>query len=219
MDNDTLPAPETEQEQARSPLLGDCLRSLRSRRGLTLAAVSKATGIAVSTLSKVENHQLSLTYDKLLQLADGLGADISELFTQEAHRRGQGWRSFTPAETGRTIATANYDYRYLCTDLAAKKMIPITIAVRARSMEEFGPLIRHSGEEFVYVVKGEVVFCSELYKPLPMPAGSAVYFDARMGHGYLNTGETEAEILCVCSSPEGELNSILAAMTPLRPGP
>lgn len=214
MDNELATAPPPDQD--RSTLLGDCLRNLRTRRGLTLTAVAKLTGIAVSTLSKVESHQLSLTYDKLLQLANGLGADISELFTEEAHTRGKGWRAFDAPPAGPGIATANYNYHYLCADLAAKKMIPIRIAVRARTMEEFGDFVRHSGEEYVYVVKGEVVFHSEFYKPLPMPTGSSVYFDARMGHAYLNIGETEAEILCVCSSPESELDTIVRKMAVFR---
>jgi len=210
MRNDIGSPADTEQE--RSSLLGDCLRGLRNRRGLTLVAVSKLTGISISTLSKVENHQLSLTYDKLLQLANGLGADISELFTQETHQRGKGWRSFNPPRVGASIPTPNYDYRYLCADLSSKKMIPITATVRARSMDEFGDFVRHSGEEFVYIIKGDVLFCSEFYKPLPMPAGSSIYFDARMGHAYLNSGEAEAEILCICSSPESELDSVMAKM-------
>ncbi|WP_163362811.1 helix-turn-helix domain-containing protein, partial [Klebsiella aerogenes] len=60
------------QSPAR-PLLGDCLKAARRIRGLTLKEVSERTGMALSTLSKVENHQMSLTYDKLLQLSAGLG--------------------------------------------------------------------------------------------------------------------------------------------------
>ena len=49
------------------PRLGQCLRAVRHRHGLTLQDVVERTGVALSTLSKVENDQMSLTYDKLLQ--------------------------------------------------------------------------------------------------------------------------------------------------------
>ena len=48
--------------------------------GLTLAETSARTRLAVSTLSKVENGQLSLTYNKLVQLSEGLEIDISTFF-------------------------------------------------------------------------------------------------------------------------------------------
>lgn len=205
-----LPQTNSEKPPETSPLLGDCLRNIRQRQGLTLMEVSRKTGIAVSTISKVENHQMSLTYDKLLQLANGLEVGISELFSLDPHSRGKAWRSYTPPNEGPSLPTANYNYRYLCADLPEKKMIPITATVQARTIEEFGDFIRHSGEEFIYVLKGSIIFFSEFYKPLPMPSGSSVYFDARMGHAYINAGEGEAVVLCLCSAPEAELDSVLA---------
>ncbi len=59
--------------------LGDILRDIRSRNHWTLAEVSAMTGLAVSTLSKVENNQMQLTYDRLIQLAQGISVDIAEL--------------------------------------------------------------------------------------------------------------------------------------------
>ena len=56
-----------------------CARFARSL-SLTLAETSARTGVAVSTLSKVENGQMSLTYDKLVQLSEGLEIDISTFF-------------------------------------------------------------------------------------------------------------------------------------------
>src|SRR5215212_1490394 len=60
--------------------LGAALRAIRSQMRLTLADVSARTGVSVSTLSKVENGQLSPTYDKLVQLSEGLEVDIGAFF-------------------------------------------------------------------------------------------------------------------------------------------
>src|ERR1700753_1057782 len=63
---------------------GGALRALRVQRGWTLAEVSKPTDLPISTLSKIENDRVSLTYDKLARISTGLGVDISQLFTPQA---------------------------------------------------------------------------------------------------------------------------------------
>jgi transcriptional regulator with XRE-family HTH domain len=62
------------------PSLGQLIRRLRQHNGWTLKDLSKRSGIPVSTLSKVEHDQMSLTYDKLFLLSKGLGMRMSELF-------------------------------------------------------------------------------------------------------------------------------------------
>ena len=58
------------------PTLGRILKELRNHRGWTLKEMSERSGIPVSTLSKVENDRLTLTYDKLLQLSQKLNIRI-----------------------------------------------------------------------------------------------------------------------------------------------
>ena len=63
---------------SESPTLGALIRGLRSRKGWTLKEMSANSGIPVSTLSKVEHGQLTLSYDKLSQLSQKLGMRMSE---------------------------------------------------------------------------------------------------------------------------------------------
>ena len=65
---------------ASRPNLGQRLRDLRTRNNWRIADVSRLTGLASSTISKVENGRMSLTYDKLQQLAHGLSLDLADLF-------------------------------------------------------------------------------------------------------------------------------------------
>ncbi len=109
------------------PILGDCLRAARRTRGLTLKAVASRTGIALSTLSKVENHQMSLTYDKLLQLSAGLEMEIAELFhppgsAAPAAPLCTARRSIARAGEGQLVQTEFYSYLYQCTDLLGLKL-------------------------------------------------------------------------------------------------
>lgn len=203
------------QEQ---PRLGDCLRSLRRKHGWTLQDVSTLTGVAVSTLSKVENDQMSLSYDKLLQVCEGLGIHVTELLSGS----GKGpsprtRRSVTqPANTLRQL-TRNYDYYYLATDLVRKRMVPIRAFARARSLDQFGPLTRHAGEEFLIVLKGEIELHTDQYAPVRLKQGESVYIDSTMGHAYLSVGEGDAEMLCVCSGEEPEMEQTLLSLNVIEP--
>ncbi len=61
------------------------LKKLRIQKGWTLQEVSRRTGYPVSTLSKIENDRVSLTYDKLTRISAGLEVDFASLFgAQEA---------------------------------------------------------------------------------------------------------------------------------------
>jgi transcriptional regulator with XRE-family HTH domain len=188
------------------PRLGAALRALRRRHGWTLADVSGRTGFAVTTLSKVENDRISLSYDKLLRLSEGLQIDIEELFVSPAQHSGQaqisGRRSVNRRDEGTLIGTRNYDYRFLNVDIVHKKLIPIVTDIRSRTLEEFGPLVKHPGEEFVYVLEGEVEVHTELYAPFTLTAGESVYLDSTMGHAYLAKGQGLCRTIGICSTAD-----------------
>ena len=194
---------------SHTPTLGALLRSLRSREGWTLKEMSEKSGIPVSTLSKVEHDRLTLTYDKLQQLSRRLGIRMSELFAEEpddANIQVTARRSLGDLESAVRVETPNYDYYYLCTELRRKRMIPVLTKIRAKSAEEFGKLVHHSGEEFIYVLKGKVVVRTEFYDPITLEAGKALYIDSSMGHAYLAAIDCEeAEVLGVMSSSDEDL--------------
>jgi transcriptional regulator with XRE-family HTH domain len=207
------------------PNLGASLRALRFKRRLSIADVSEVTGIAKSTLSRVENDQLSLTYSKLLQLCRGLSIDIAELFSGQstaAEVRPSARRTFTQPGAGRPIVVGRQSYAYLCTELAGKKMTPMTGTITSRTLAESNGLLRHEGEEFSYVLEGRMELHTEFYAPLVLDPGGSVYFDSTMGHAYVSVGDVPLKILCVCTTPEHLLEHSLnpeGAATAAKPAP
>jgi len=188
--------------------IGEKLRALRKHRRLTLGMLGKRTGYSVSALSKMENERLGLTYDKLARLAVALEVDLSTLFTDDVQvERPQavGRRSIARKGIGKGVSTGNYDYLYISPELSKKQMVPIVVKIHATSIEEFGPLIRHGGEEWIYVIKGEIEVHSEFYQPECLREGDSIYLDSRMGHAYISKTAGGAEVVSVCSAPEVEL--------------
>lgn len=194
---------------AATPTLGTLLRGLRARHGWTLKDMSEKSGIPVSTLSKVEHDRLTLSYDRLQQLSRRLGMRMSDLFAEDDGGNDQpitARRSIGDMAHAVRVETPNYDYYYLCTELRRKRMVPVTAKVRAKSLDQFGALVRHAGEEFFYVVKGRIVVHTEFYDPVILDEGQSMYIDSTMGHAYLVAdGCEEAEIMGVMASGDDEL--------------
>lgn len=201
--------------RSNPPTLGEVMRGIRTRNGWTLKEMSARSGIPVSTLSKVEHDRLTLSYDKLQQLSQRLNIRMSDLFAEDAGDsapRVTGRRSVGTIDTAVRVTTDNYDYHYLCTDLRQKRMIPIITRIRARSASEFGELVHHQGEEFIYVIEGRIEVHSEFYDPVVLDAGQGIYIDLSMGHAYVVAdGCDEALVLGVCSSAdEGLMDSLMS---------
>ncbi len=191
----------TSSPGASEPRLGAALRALRAERGWTLAELSGRTGLSISTLSKVERDKISLTYDKLLQVTRGTGADIAELFaTPGAPPVPAARRSINRIGAGRQLLTPAYDYWYLSTDLVRKQFVPMIGTPLASTLEEFGELVRHEGEEFVFVLDGAIEVHTEDYAPFVLRRGESAYLDSTMGHAYLRRGRGRCRVLAVCSA-------------------
>ena len=195
--------------KSQQPTIGRLLRSLRARNHWTLKQMSARSGIPLSTLSKVEHDRLTLTYDKLQMLSQRLNMTMSELFaesTDTPEPAVTARRSLGRHRRRRADQHAELRLPLPLPELRRKRMIPVLANVRAKSLEEFGDLVRHSGEEFTYIIEGRVVLHTEFYDPKVMEVGESVYIDSNMGHAYLaGEGCDEAVVLCICSSAEETL--------------
>lgn len=201
---------------AEANLLGASLRALRQRNNWSLAEVAAKTGLATSTLSRIENNRLSLTYEKLLQLSRGLGVDLTELLSggqQPAVGMPSGRRAVTAPNEGRIIQAEHYYYRYLATELTGKKMTPIIGTTTATNIREVGGYLRHEGEELVYVLSGTLEVHTEFYEPVRIEAGGCIYFDSTMGHAFLSVEGKPVTFLSVTSSPETNLQEVAIGRT------
>ena len=177
--------------------LGKRLRQLRREKSLTLDEAGRLTGLAASTLSKIENDQMSPTFDVVQKLAIGFDIDITEMFAGTSGQHAAGRYSVTLAGTGRPMETAVYNHRLLAAELKNKKILPFVTTIKARSVEEFSAWSQHSGEEFLYVLQGEICFQTEHYEPTILGTGDSIYIDSSMQHACYTTSPDDAVVLWV----------------------
>lgn len=177
--------------------LGQMVRDARKRLGWTLEETGRRAGIGRSTLSKIENNQTSPGFDIVRRLTTALNLETPQLFVQSGLSDISGRRDVTRKGEGERKATATYMHELLCNDLSSKAMLPYVSTITARDISEFENWIRHGGEEFMFVLSGDLMFHTEHYRPLAMSAGDSVYYDSDMGHCCVSIGEEDAKVLWV----------------------
>lgn len=179
--------------KTHSETLGNLMRGLRLRRHWTLRE------------PKVEHDRLTLGYPKLQQVSERLKMQMSELLAGAGPMSDSptlGRRSFGTLERATHVTTLNFEYFLFCSDLRKKQMSPFVARILTKSLQEFGELVRHAGEEFIYVLTGRVEVHTEFYEPAILAPGECIYIDSNMGHAYVvASGCDEATVLGSCASP------------------
>lgn len=181
--------------------LGHRVRKIRQARGWRLADLAERTGLAVSTISKMERNEISLTYDRLMALAQGLGLDVGELFDADTEGFQRGILSVTRAGQAPLHETRNYVYEMLGSDLTGKHMIPMIGTVKAHERSDFAQYASHPGEEFLMLLEGTLEVHISGRDTIRLAPGDSMYFDSGLGHMYISAGNRDARILVVCWKP------------------
>ncbi len=199
LDQQNLQVERADSDARVEPMqLGQRVREIRLSQNLTLEEASKLTGLARSTLSKIENEQISPTFSAVTKLVNGLGIDMPQLFTQPKRERGGGGRrDITRLGEGRPHPTPTYEHELLATSLTRKKMIPYRTVVRARDFDAYSEWVRHDGEEFLYVLEGEIMLYTEFYEPILLKQGDSAYYDCEMGHALVSVSDADAAVIWV----------------------
>ncbi|HEU5068706.1 MAG TPA: XRE family transcriptional regulator, partial [Sphingomicrobium sp.] len=187
------------EEPVEGPMqVGRVLQRLRRARKWTLQDASDATGISLSTLSKIEREELSPTVTTLVRMAAGFKVEVASFLSEHATQAPiSGRRSITYSGKGKLAATGTCDNVWLCSDLARKKMTPIRTRVRARSVNEYAEWARYNAEIFLTVLEGRMMVHSEIYAPVELGPGDSMYYDASARHAWTSVSEEDAIVLWV----------------------
>jgi DNA-binding transcriptional MerR regulator/mannose-6-phosphate isomerase-like protein (cupin superfamily) len=168
------------------------LRQLRARRGLSLSTVAKAVGISVGFLSALERSHMSASVSTLRKLARFYKTNILDFF-EPAESNGP----LVPAKK-RKVLEAGPGVRMELLAWGNTVMEPHLFRVAPRSGS--GESYTHEGEEFLYVLRGELNISleDEDYRLKP---GDSFYFESSVPHRWNNPGRAETWILWVNTPP------------------
>lgn len=179
--------------------VGARLRGIRKDQKLTLKQLSERSGVALSTLSKMELAQVSVSYEKLAAAARALGVDIAQLFSpvKTALNLVQPTVVSTSIDSAAGYSTGNYDYHPMAGDFPGRRMTPMYARIFARELTQFDDYIRHPGQEFAVVLSGRVRIQFETGESISIGCRETAYFNSGIGHIYLAESEADAEVMVV----------------------
>ena len=179
--------------------LGRRLMTLRQQKSLTMQQIAEASGLAQSTLSKIERGQMSPTLGALIKLARGLDVDPSVLISDEKPAPPAGRKSVTRRDEGLPYESGTFKYRILHSDLVGKKFHTILVTLTARKLQESLPKSEFRGEEFIYVLSGSIRVFLDHYAPIDLDEGDSLYFDNSLSADAISTSRKAAQLLCTFS--------------------
>ena len=182
-----------------SERIGAAIRKLRLARGLTLAELAAASGLPVSTLSRLELGQNAVRDEKLFRLCRALDVDVSGILAEQADRTPlvSGRRALFRAGDGDMVEVGPHAGRLGAGELLDKAFTPMVLEVSAASLADHGPMVTARGEAHIHVLVGEAVLHSQLYAPVRLKAGDGIYFDARSPYALVSAGPGVALVLLI----------------------
>ena len=180
---------------------GVAVRKLRVAKGWTLQELSGTSGVPLSTLSKLELGQSSLTYDKILRICAALDIDPGLSILQQA--------SATPAPSARRVVVRkgegeSFSYGEHAAkvggqDLLSKSFTPITLTLHASD----GRRQTLPGEVYLLVLSGTALLHTDIYAPLKRNGGDAIFFDGSTEHRLHAASHDPCTVLMIVSGDEG----------------
>lgn len=181
--------------------VGARLRALRRQRGTTLTQLAEATGISVSTLSRLESGGRRATLELLLPLARAYQVPLDELVGAPA--------TGDPRVHARPIVRDGVTFVPLTRRPGGLQAFKQILPARALAGE---PVLQvHEGYEWLYVLSGRVRLLLGEHD-LTLTPGEVAEFDTRVPHAVTNPGPGSAEILNLFG-PQGERIHVRARST------
>ncbi len=175
--------------------IGRRLAALRQIEGYSIAAFAEKMGVSADDLTAYEAGQRDFSFSFLYTAAGLLGVDVMDILSGDSPklsgcclvRRGQGFA---------IDRRKNYSYKHLAYTFKGKLSEPFMVTVEPTSEDKPPEQHAHTGQEFDYMVEGQMRFyLGDLSYDLN--EGDSVYYDSGLPHAMQALGKTPATFLAV----------------------
>jgi transcriptional regulator with XRE-family HTH domain len=167
--------------------IGRKIKELRQVKGITIQELCNRTGLSKGLISQVENEQVSPPISTLLKIASALKTDLAHFFqdnelnknivvVRKDERVKSGRRGIKGIELG-------YTYESLAHTKINKHMEPFLVTFEPKEKDEI-VMFNHDGEEFVFVLNGELEFITDEGDDIILKEGDSLYFESSISHGF-----------------------------------
>ena len=186
--------------------VGSKIKGLRETKNLSIEEVAESTGLSVDQINSIENDQNLPSLGPLIKIARALGVrlgtfmddndSLGPVVTRAADRERDNSISFS---NGAVDARKHMEYHPLAQQKAGRHMEPFIIDINPTDNLDY-KLSAHEGEEFIYVMEGEIelVYGKEKYE---LKQGDSIYYDSIVKHHLHGALGKSAKILALVYIP------------------
>ena len=172
--------------------VGKKIKTVRTQKKMTLDQVANDTGCSIDYLKQVESGKEMPPVGTLLQIARALQIDSGFLLKEQVENRKERAKAYAKR-------TDNYAYSTLTPGAENKHLKAFRVQIEAGKAHK-GVGYQHEGEEFVYVLSGQVEIAVGDHINHLKPADS-LHFNSGIQHHMRNVGDEDAELLVVIYNP------------------
>ncbi len=174
--------------------IGERIRNLRNRNGLTQQELADRTELTKGFISQLERGQVSASVVTLFDLIECLGTTPTEFFRQEEEKV-----VFSENEYFEKIDEAGNSIQWIVPSAQKYQMEPLLVVLQPHGeLEEDKP---HNGEEFGFLISGRLnLYLGE--KVYHIKAGESFYYQAAKSHRISNPGNRPAKLIWISAPPE-----------------
>lgn len=179
--------------------VGNIINKIRKERKMTLLELSQKSGVALATLSRVENGKMTGTLESHMKICEALETSLPDLYRDLTSSEKTVDVQTEKTRTDVFIHDKKTSSEMLASKVLNKKMMPVLIKIQkggATHKEETKPRV----EKFVYVLDGKVeaVLGEEKYG---LAKSDTLYFESSISHYFKNIGTGEARLISVSCPP------------------
>jgi len=194
-----------EEEKGSEELrVGEKIRELREKKGFSLQDMANRTGYTSALLSQVENHFISPPLGALIKIAKALEVKVGTFFGEEPRascaivRRDE--RKHISRFASKEGVSYGYSYESLGFDKKDRQMEPFLVTLEPATVKS-EKLSTHDGEEFIFVLEGEMEAILGGHKDVLHP-GDSIYYDSTIPHKVQCHRDILTKILAVIWAPQ-----------------
>lgn len=183
------------KEELKELNLGQKIKTLRQRKGLSLQQIAEKTNLSEPLLSQIEGEVVAPPVATLLKISKALNVNIGYFFQEEeSGKRAVVVRKNERKQIFRRIhedpSKIGYYYESLAYPKADKHMEPFQVKFEVKKKEDL-LFFNHKGEEFLFVLEGQLEFNYE-NEIFTLEPGDSLYFDSGFPHAFRALGRKNA---------------------------
>ena len=184
--------------------LGDKVRTIREARSLTVEQLAGRADLDGEHVRQIESGALLPSLAPLIRIARALGVRLGTFLDDQSElgpviSRAGAHEAVVRFSGRERPARSDLDFFSLAANKAGRHMEPFLIDIHPASATDARPST-HEGEEFIYVLSGEIEiqYGRDVYRLSP---GDSIYYDSIVPHHVHSAGASEARVLGVVYAP------------------